>query len=319
MQKYIGGFFELELPQNKYSYHTDALALTNGRACVNLFLNSTKPKRVYVPSYTCDALFEPMIINKIEYIFYDIDINLKIVSLPVLAENEYIIYINYFGLKRKYTKELHQLYNDKLLVDNTHDFFSKEYKNNWSFTSTRKYFGVPDGAYLYSPQAFTDKFERNTNISLNHLFNRLTGNQHLAYAQYVEYEKSLNSEIKQISEYSEKILSAVNYNEIKKRRQNNFKYLHDKLQKFNMINWTLNDDDVPFCYPFLPKVKIEKSYFYEKNIFIPSLWQDPISRSNAININTLFAETMLPFPIDHRYCEKELSYIVDITTKRIQK
>ncbi len=315
MKKYIGGFFEFELPANKQSFHLKALALTNGRACVNFFINKVKPTKIYIPSYTCDALFEPMLINKIEYIFYEVDINFEIKSLPTLSENEYIIYINYFGLKRNYTQKLHSFYQNKLFIDNTHDFFSKQYETSWSFTSARKYFGVPDGAYLYSPVRLTEKFARNTNITSEHLLNRLLCNQKLAFTQYTNYEKTLNSDIKSISQFSERLLSTVDYKEIEIKRKNNFEYLYKKLQKLNRLNLSLSSDFAPFCFPFLPEKKIEKKYFYEKNVFIPSLWKDSLSRNKKGNYNNLFSDEMLPLPIDHRYGEEELDYIIDITTK----
>ena len=65
---------------------------------------------------------------------------------------------------------------------------------------------------------------RKTNISINHNVNRLLGLQEKAYAEYIDYEKSFNSDIEEISIISEKILSTVNYTEVRKIRNDNFDF-----------------------------------------------------------------------------------------------
>ena len=59
-QQSIGGFFELEIAQLGHSYHLDAFALTNGRACLSWILEREKPSIVYIPYYVCSAIYIPM-------------------------------------------------------------------------------------------------------------------------------------------------------------------------------------------------------------------------------------------------------------------
>ena len=83
-------------------------------------------------------------------------------------------------------------------------------------------FAVPDGAYLYSPKDIEVDFERFVDISIDHNVQRFIGNYAAAYKKYVEYEKSLSSDIYRISSYSEKILGNVDFREVIDKRILNF-------------------------------------------------------------------------------------------------
>jgi len=307
----IGGFFEIEIPKGNNNYHKQALALSTGRACLNLILETIKPSKIYIPYYTCDALFEPMTVSNTQFSFYEIDEKLDPLSLPKLKDKEYIVYINYFGIKKNTVNKLIKEYGNRLIIDNSHDFYSKGNRDNWSFTTARKYFGVPDGAFLYSPKKIIRKFERNQNISVNHLLNRFIGKQAVAFDQFQKYEKTLNSEIKRISKFSESILSNIDYDRIKKVRKDNLDYLMNSLNHLNILEINNANNINPYCYPFLPKNPINKELFYNKNIFIPSLWLDTLTRSKTGFVNEkILSKNLLPLPIDHRYTKVDLKSIV---------
>ena len=65
--KPIGGFFEFEFSQGGTLYHQGAIPLSTGRACLNLIIQETKPKKIHVPFYVCDALLKPIIANHIPF------------------------------------------------------------------------------------------------------------------------------------------------------------------------------------------------------------------------------------------------------------
>lgn len=309
--KPIGGFFELEIQNKDYSYHSNAIALSNGRACLNLILKHIQAKRIWIPFYTCNALLEPIKTNHTPYSFYSININLEPTEDFKLKKDEYLIYINYFGLKRKFIKALVNQYDDRIIIDNTQAFFDKENSKIWSFNSARKFFGVPDGAYLYTPYDISVDYERNTDLKFNHLFNRLLGKQKQAYQEFIEYEKGLDSEIKKISIFSEYLLSNIDYLNIGKKRQNNFNYYHSIFEKINQLNLPLETNSIPYYYPLFLKNRIDKNLLYEQNIFIPILWKDTIHRKlKGFDFEQDLAEKILPLPIDHRYEIDDLDYVI---------
>lgn len=318
----IGGFYELEIPKKKGTYHSKALALTNGRACLSLILDIEKPTKVYIPFYTCFALYEPLIKKNIEVAFYAVDENLEPKKLPVLKDDELFVYINYFGIKDRCCAGLIEIFNDKLVIDDTHQFFNKGYKANYSFTSARKYFGVPDGAYLYLKNESENdyNFPRPEHISLDHNVGRLEENYSSAYESYLLAEGNFGSEVLKISKISEKILETINYQFVKSRRTQNFMFLHDKFKYINQFE--LDDVSVatPFCYPLVLNKIIDKRLFHESNIFIPTLWPDISSRSNLeFDFENGFANRLLPLPIDHRYDESDMKRLTYITERIINE
>jgi hypothetical protein len=316
--KPIGGFFELELPSASSGYHPDALALSNGRACMSWILSYEKPSRVFIPFYTCDALFEPMERLGIEIEYYPIDLTLNPIDLPRPQKGELLIVINYFGLKNQLVQELSENIGRRLVIDDTHAYFNKGYAKSYSFTSARKYFGVPDGAYLYGADKSRQRIERNADISIEHNVYRLLGFQEEAYKKYLTYERSLSGEVKGISILSEKLLSQIDYEKSAQARVSNFHYLHDKLKSINKITLDLNEIGIPFCYPLLPETLLDLKYFHQRNIFIPRLWPDVLNREiQRFYIEKDLAERLLPLPIDHRYGDAEMKRIVDSIFERI--
>ena len=317
--KSIGGFFELETPSASSEYHPDACALTNGRACMRWILENEKPSRVYIPFYTCYALYEPMEELGLECVFYAIDEALEPVKLPEPGPGELLVFINYYGLKNKLAGELTRRFGKQVVIDDTHRFFHRGYQHSYSFTSARKYFGVPDGAYLYGANGDVRKLGRNTDVSVTHNVKRLLGFQDEAYRDYVAYEASLGCELKRISHLSERLLSGVDYEVAAQSRIDNFNFLHERLRSYNKISIDPADVDVPFCYPFLPDNCIEKDFFYQNKLYIPTLWPDILERKvDGFEWEKDITRRLLPLPVDQRYARADMERIISSITEKIR-
>jgi hypothetical protein len=307
----IGGFFELELPSEGKHYHPDAIGLSTGRACLGVFNDQVKPKKVFVPYYTCDATYHPFQLRDIPLSYYEIKVDLEPLFLPQLNEGEYFLYTNYLGVKEDYVLKLREYYGSQLLVDNTHCFFQKGYEGIWSFTSARKHFGIPDGAFLYSGSKLEANFPAFEGITLSPYFNRFLGNQALAFQQYQEYEASLNCKIHGISHYSERMLGVVDFEKVREKRIENFNYLQDTLKDQNQLG--VMDSQSPFCYPLWPKKEIKHRDFHQNKVFIPSYWKEIQSRINSENsFSVALSNQLLPLPIDHRYGKEEMDRMIEI-------
>lgn len=311
--KNIGGFFELEIAEGRSLFHDDAIKLATGRACLSVILQLEKFSKVYLPFYCCDALFEPLDLCKIPYEFYCIDKELEIGREIVLKPTEALVYCNFFGVKSTYINQLIEVYKDQVIIDNSHAFFSKGYPSNISFTTARKYFGVPDGAFLYLPDHTNElDISRNTNISITHNLNRLLGYQEQAYQDFIAYEASLNSDVNLISVVSEKLLKTVDYNAVRRIRNANFNFFKEEFQELNQICLDENAIDC-FCYPLLLEREIDKQVLFDQNIFIPSYWLDVVRRkpSTHFEFEAHLSTALLPLPIDHRYKEQDLKRVSD--------
>ncbi|MFZ1689152.1 MAG: hypothetical protein WAU70_17145 [Flavobacteriales bacterium] len=310
--KPIGGFFELELPRGGGSPHPGAVALCTGRACLTVLLQHLKPKLVHVPYHTCDASLEPFRRSNVGTRFYALDEDLHPVSLPDLASGEYFLWIDYYGVCGAITERLKTHYSDRLIIDDTHAFYRGGHAGHWSFTSARKYFGVPDGAFLFAPVPVAIDAARFAAVSLDHGLLRLLGRQAEAYRAYTSYERSLTGDVQRISAISEGLLRGVDHEAVKSARRRNFRYFHEQLGASNTFRYRFDPADVPFCYPYLPAVPIDRPAMYEKGLFAPQLWPDELERGiEGYAWEKRLSTELLPLPVDHRYTVDDLRRFVE--------
>lgn len=310
--KPIGGFFELELPGGGSDPHPDAIALSTGRACLMVMLHHLKPSLVHVPFHTCDATLEPFHRLKVPTKYYALANHLSPSSLPLLGANEFFLWTDYYGVCGAITERLKAHYGDKLLIDDTHAFYRKGHAGHWSFTSARKYFGVPDGAYLYAPAPVKVDAERFDRASLTHSALRSMGRQEEAYAAYTAYERSLTCDVHRISTISEGLLRGVDHDAVNGARRRNFRFLHEQLGGRNTIGLDPAADEVPFCYPYLPEHAVDRPAMYAKGLFAPVLWPDTLHRNvEGFDFEKRISAQLLPLPVDHRYTADDLRRFTD--------
>jgi hypothetical protein len=310
--KSIGGFIELAVYKKSKVYHPSAIALANGRSCFHLFLKTYKPKKVCLPFYTCNTLLEPLSVTKTPFEFYKIDTNLEPLFDKELKKGEYLLAINYLGIKNKTMLSLEKKYGSKLIIDNTQDFYNKEYKQAMSFNSCRKFFGVPDGGYIYLKKKITQKFPQNNHFIVDHLVSRFLGKTAVYYRQFKQNESEQTNKVMCMSTLTESLLQQTDYSFIKKQRIENFKYLHRYLSKYNQFNVDIGTIGVPYAYPFMPQKHIDRTRFYNKRIFISTLWEDVLNRKDK-NFKTEknLSHNLLPLPIDQRYDAKEMQILIN--------
>jgi len=145
--KELGGYLELELNRNE-EHHKTALSLNTGRNALELILRVRKYTKVYIPYYTCDVILEPFRKLNINYEFYSINKDLEPeFNYSLLRDNEGFLYVNYFGIKDDFIPVLAK-HCSNIITDNSQAFFCRPLKDIDTFYSCRKFFGVPDGAYL---------------------------------------------------------------------------------------------------------------------------------------------------------------------------
>ena len=308
--KLIGGFLELELSQKSKVYHKKAISLSTGRSCLNYILQTINPSKIYIPYYICEVVIETIISRNIDFEYYELNNNLE-PKKTNLNKDEYLIYINYFGIKNSAIKQLKRKFNQNIIIDNSQSFYEKSYSRLWSFNSARKFFGVPDGAYLYSPSVIKTNFPRNKNIICDHLFQRLNGEQEKAYDNFKKNENLLNSKLQNMSIISEAILANIDYQMISKKRKENFNYLNSVLKSSNFFNLPNRINSTPLCYPYLPQRIIDRTKLHNLNLFIPTYWErNRFTVENKFQFEKHLIQNLLPLPIDQRYSKSDMDTLI---------
>lgn len=305
----IGGYIELGGLINK-EYHTGA-KFNSSRSALKYFIRSKKIFKIYLPIYLCDVVYESCIEEKCHVIFYNIDKDFK----PILENIEseaYLYIVNYYGilsdeeiikLKKKY-------YN--IILDNTHDFFRKPLQGVCTIYNCRKYFGVPDGAYLYTDISLKNNVKEYQVIDkINHLIGRLEKNASTYYAEFCDNDnKFRNSNIFKMSKLSTILMGAIDYDTALKKRVENYNYLDKKLKKYQKLNISIK---LNFMYPlYVDNGEEIRKKLISKKIYIPKLWPNIVDDNLLNDIEKKYIKNILPLPIDQRYGKKEMDYIIKV-------
>lgn len=307
----IGGYFSLELPQRE-EYHKNAIRLNTGRNCLEYILRVRGYKKVYVPYYTCEAMMEP--INKlgIPYEYYHIDIHFEIRDRFTLKEGETLLYTNYFGLKQRYVEQLTEKVGTRLIVDNTQAFYAKPLPGIDTFYTCRKFFGVPDGAYLYCDKELDEEIEQDYSYDkVAHLVKRIDLSAEEGFKDFRRVDDGLdNQPIRKMSKLTQRMMMGIDYERAALRRRANYQLLHEALGKENNIELSLEDDAVPMVYPCLVPVEGLREKLIENKIFVARYWPNVLDWTSKVDIDYLLAYQMQPLPIDQRYGEQEMKRIM---------
>lgn len=308
--KSIGGYFELELPQGK-EYHSQAIALNTGRNALEYILRVRGYKRVFLPYYSCEALLEPFEKLGVEYSFYHINESLEPEQPVALKDSEAVLYINYFGLKQDFVTTLAATYGKQLIVDNTQAFYAKPIEGIDTFYSCRKFFGVPDGAYLYCDGRLDEELEQDHSWErMTHLLKRIDVSAEAAYADFREQSVKLkNNPIRTMSSLTHRIMASIDYSGVAERRRQNFQFLGEVLGNKNCISLSLATDAVPMVYPFLTTDQQMRQRLIDNKVYVATYWPNVLQWVNPTGTEYTLTTQLLPIPIDQRYGEEEMKRI----------
>lgn len=300
--KAIGGYFEWEQLQQGIEWHTGALRLNSGRNALEYILRTKNFSSIFLPDYCCDALVKKAAQLNISVVRYEIDHKMEIASLPQPPDDKSLfLFVNYFGLKEGYIAGLKEVIPN-LVVDNVQAFFAGKTPGTASFNSARKFFGVPDGAYLYPfDDVDIDLEEDDSSARTGHLFDRLEKSPEEGYEKYLANEKKMETlPLRKMSALTRDILGSINYDGIISRRRQNYMFLDERIGHRNGFASALPDGAVPMAYPFLTVQKGLREKMISQRIFIPVLWPELSTGVSGNSQANKFAEWLLPLPIDHR-------------------
>ncbi|WP_234119742.1 hypothetical protein [Clostridium hydrogenum] len=309
--KEIGGFFELELSNNG-EYHQNAIKLNNGRNCLLYILKAKNYKKVYLPYYICNSVIQILKKSNIIYEFYSINQDFKPNFNKSLQNDESLLYVNYFGINIENVKLLLNTYKN-VIIDNTQAFFQRPIKNEDTFYSARKFFGVSDGGYLYTDKKLEESIDLDESYKrFQHMLKRIDNDTAKdSYSIFKENEKILgNEDIKFMSNLTKRVLASINYDNIKKIRNDNFMFLHENLCKYNEIYIKNQKLDAPMVYPFLINKNGLREFLIKKNIYIATYWKEVLNRVSRGYFEYKLVKNLIPIPIDQRYNIDDMKIII---------
>lgn len=308
--KEIGGYLEFEkLVSNEY--HKNMVSLNIARNALLYVLKARKINKIFIPYFLCESISIMLEKNKYKYEYYFINKNFEPIFTKKLNNDEYLYIVNYYGQISNEKISEYKIKYKNIIIDNVQAFFQKNVEGIDTIYSCRKFFGVPDGAYLSTDKRLKQKFEIDKSGNrMKHLLGRYEGDASEYYSDFKNNDKSFKEvDLKYMSNLTHNILGAIDYNYVIERRNKNFKYLYEILNDINKME-IRKDITGPYCYPLYLEngMKIKKE-LAEKNIYIPTLWPNVLEMTNSIEKD--YAENILPIPCDQRYEINDMKKIIE--------
>lgn len=300
--KAIGGYFELD-GCGGTSPLPDGVLLNSGRNALRHTIRKLGVKHIHVPYYTCPVVWDALKAEGCKLEFYEIGEDLK--PRTIFPRNDIVLYTNYFGCCGGIVDELAADYPN-LIVDCAQAYYASP-KGRASFSSPRKFFGVPDGGVAYGVDFKPHGGEYTLDDSrdrMAHLHLRKNGEVEKGYVAFRNAEASLDgAEIMCMSPETRRMLGHVDKRHYADIRMSNFAFLDNALHTEFLFH--RSSDDVPMVYPYITDNPRLRSSLIQDKIYVASYWPGVCNCGNL-------QERILPLPIDQRYGEEDMARIVEI-------
>ena len=312
MKKIIGGYFELELLKGR-EFHPDAIRLNTGRNAFEYILRAKNYKKVYLPYYTCDVMLEPILKLALKHEFYSIDKTFRpLFDFKKIKSDEVFVYNNYFGICDSQVKEVASICSN-IIIDNSQAFYSKPLPGVDTLYSPRKFFGLPDGAYLYTASKLGIDIEQSVSYQrMEHLLGRLDIGAEEFYRSFKENSTALcGLPIQKMSNLTLSLLKSIDYSSVARKRRANYLFIDNHIKNRNQIQINFEENTVPMVYPYLVENgKALKRKLIENKIFIPTFWPNVIKWADENSWEFHLSSELVLLPVDQRYDPSLLGSIV---------
>lgn len=304
----IGGYLELE-NYNLPMLHEGAIALNSARNCLALLIKKKQIKQIYVPKFLCKSVSDACQKENAEVVYYSIGIDFLPRELQV-PQGSWVYIVNYYGqLSNRLLLQLKKEYKN-IIVDNVQAFFQKPVTGIDTIYTCRKFFGVSDGAYLYSDISMDEALEYDESFTrINYLLGRYEKSASDFYPEYIKQESLMASmPVRRMSKLTNNLLHGIDYQFVEDRRTQNFKYLHKRLEKINRLDIKLAKG--AYMYPlYIKNGDKVRGKMHRERIYIATLWPDTFQICREDELEYDMAKNILPVPVDQRYTVSDMEYI----------
>ena len=306
--KEIGGYLELDsyhLPM----LHERAIALNCGRNALAYLFKSRNIKKLKIPYYICNSVFQVCDREGVEKVFYHVGLDFKPTEDLRLEEDEWLYLVNYYGQLNNDEIQSYVERYKRVIVDQANSYFQKPLDHVDTIYCCRKNFGVADGAFLYTDAFLDEPLQQDESFErMHYLLGRYERTANEFYDEYTQNNKYFITEpIKRMSRLTNNLLHGIDYEFVEKRRRDNFSFLHNHLKGLNKLHLVT----ASFMYPFMIDNGREiRKQLQAERIYIPTLWPTVFELTKPDDLEYKMAENILPLPIDQRYGPEEMAYII---------
>lgn len=307
MIREMGGYFELE-HFSGVEYHDGALALDCARNGLAYLIEARGISSLWVPGFLCASVDNVCARYDVDVRHYEIaaDFAPDYESMRI-GPSDYLYLVDYYGqLSDEDIAAAREASGGRLIVDEVMAFFRWPLAGVDTIYSCRKFFGVSDGAYLYTDACIgrelaADESHGRMGFVLgryerpaNDFFREASANNG-AFAEH---------DIRLMSPLTHNILRAVDYPSVARRRRRNFELAASMLDEVNELSPVATDG--AFMYPLLVRGGEQaRRQLQARKIYISTLWPHATDREG---LTRRYARDILPVIIDQRYDADDIAY-----------
>ncbi len=317
MNDMMGGFFGAELPKYDnfpFTESANCVFCNSGRTALDCILsNLPRPRRVYLPRFTCDTAAEPLV--GIPTVRYGCEENLAPILPDNAGEEDIIILTDYFGLTANHVNSAAEQFPGRCIVDATTALFRLASDSKLpAFYSPRKFVGVPDGGIAVAPFPLAQRPHRCENSAeyALHLLQRTESGAAAAAPAAQRLEDSLRGKRLLMSPLSRKLLSSIDFAAVARKRKENYLTLHRALGELNHLELPELPDSAPMCYPFVSGIPGLRDELIDAGIALPLFWPEVIDSTHPLSTENKLARTLLPLPLDQRYDRHDMQRLLHL-------
>lgn len=308
--KEIGGYIELDTFTGPM-LHGDGIKLNCGRNALAYLIEAKGIDKLWMPKFMCGSCDKVLSNRGVVVEYYSIGLDFK----PIVPErNSWLYVVNYYGqLSNEYLASL----GERVIVDNAQAYFQEPIPGIDTLYTCRKFFGVADGAVLYTDKTIEVEQQDESFRRMNFLLARYERTASEFYSEYVTNNNFFENEpIKRMSKLTENLLHGIDYGRVRQRRTENFAYLHEQLKRINKLD--LSVPEGAFMYPLYLENGAEiRKKLQALKIYIPTLWPSVFALCGKTEPEYDMAMNILPLPVDQRYGIEEMENIVTEVRKCI--
>ena len=312
----IGGYIELDTYTGPM-LHGDGIRLNCGRNALAYLIEAKGIKKLWMPKFMCDSCNGILRKENVEVTYYSIGLDFKPKGANP-AEDEWLYVVNFYGqLSNGYLSSL-KAQHPNLIVDNAQAYFQMPLPETDTIYTCRKFFGVADGAILYTDAVLDEEIPLDESFHrMRFLLGRYERSASEFYSEYAANNRSFADEpIKRMSKLTENLLHGIDYERVRQRRTENFAFLHERLHGINRLNLTIPEG--AFMYPLYLENGAEiRKKLQAMKIYIPTLWPSVFALCGKMEPEYDMAKNILPLPVDQRYWTEEMEYLADEVRKCI--
>ncbi|MEE2828986.1 MAG: hypothetical protein VX498_07350 [Myxococcota bacterium] len=313
-----------------------ALRLANARSGMKLLVEALRPERVWLPSFLCESLIEPIASAGLDLCFYSVDSSLQVQvdpGLDALRSGDLLVQIHYFGFP--VDRRLAALARERgahVVDDAAQALLSSQVGSDSDFvlTSPRKFVGVPDGATLTGPGCDQLTFPPLGDPPTAWAAAALAASTERAafdagsgdrawFEQFQEVEKTQPTGAFAMSALGSRLLdTSFDWGEIARKRRANYRQILSRLSDCALFP-ELPDSVVPLGFPVrLAERDRVRADLMAAQIYPPVHWPVPDRVPSKFAVSRQLAAEIMTLPCDQRYGADDMDRVVSVLQRSLR-